>query len=88
MLDATQLMGWGGVGMLTFLVLAHMFDATQLMGWDVNVPNSTCASRRKRARVGVCFQKKCFFEVGFCCFVLCLNKLDLMTVAMQLLFEL
>ena len=40
MLDATQLMGWGGVrwgGMLTFLALAHMLDATQY----VNVP-STC----------------------------------------------
>ena len=40
--DATQWMGWGGVGgMLTFLELAHMLDATQWMGWggwDVNVP--------------------------------------------------
>ena len=34
-LNATQLMGWGG--MLKFLALA----ATQLMGWDVNVP-CTC----------------------------------------------
>ena len=51
-------------------------------------PNSTCASRRKRARVVVCFQNFCFFEIGFCCFVLWLDKLDLMTVAMQLLFEL
>ena len=25
-------MGWDGVGMLTFLALAHMVDATQLMG--------------------------------------------------------
>ena len=33
--------GWGGVGMLTFLALAHMLDATQLMGWDGNVP-CTC----------------------------------------------
>ena len=30
MLDATPVMGWGGVGMLTFLELAHMLDATQL----------------------------------------------------------
>ena len=40
MLDATQLMGWGGVGwggMLMFLALAHMLDATQY----VNVP-CTC----------------------------------------------
>ena len=52
MLDATQLMGWGGVGMLTFLVLAHMFDATQLMGWDVNVP-CTCTHVRCYAIDGV-----------------------------------
>ena len=25
--------GWDGVGMVTFLALAHMSDATQLMGW-------------------------------------------------------
>ena len=25
--------GWGGVGMMTFLALAHMVDATQVMGW-------------------------------------------------------
>ena len=30
MLDATAVMGWGGVGMLTFLEFAHMLDATQL----------------------------------------------------------
>ena len=30
MLDATPVMGWGGVGRLTFLELAHMLDATQL----------------------------------------------------------
>ena len=30
MLDATPVMGWGGVGMLMFLELAHMLDATQL----------------------------------------------------------
>ena len=29
-LDATAVMGWGGVGMLTFLELAHILDATQL----------------------------------------------------------
>ena len=51
-------------------------------------PKSTCAQRRRRARVVVCFQKMWFFEVGFCCFVLWLDKIDLMTVAMQLLFEL
>ena len=28
-----QVMGWGGVGMMTFLGLAHMVDATQVMGW-------------------------------------------------------
>ena len=33
MVDATQVMGWGGVGMMTFLALAHMVDATQVMGW-------------------------------------------------------
>ena len=27
------LSGWGGVGMMTFLGLAHMVDATQVMGW-------------------------------------------------------
>ena len=26
-------MGWGGLGMMAFLALAHMWDATQLMGW-------------------------------------------------------
>ena len=30
MLDATAVMGLGGVGMLTFLELAHILDATQL----------------------------------------------------------
>jgi len=30
MLDATPVMGWGGVGMMMFLELAHMLDATQL----------------------------------------------------------
>ena len=133
-------LGWGGVGMLTFLALAHMLDATQLMGWDGHVPctcthvgmlrnwwggmgsgfetchwevigklltinmigcnlglenvvqcfvnisttcetpflqllllstkhgcspNSTCASRKKRARVAVCFQKNVFLKLGF-----------------------
>ena len=24
---------WGGVGILTFGELAHMFDATEVMGW-------------------------------------------------------
>ena len=31
MVDATQVMGWGG--MMTFLALAHMVDAAQVMGW-------------------------------------------------------
>ena len=30
MFDATPVMGWGGVFMLTFLELAHILDATQL----------------------------------------------------------
>ena len=30
MLDATAVMGWGGVGMITFLEPAHILDATQL----------------------------------------------------------
>ena len=30
MLDATAVMGWGGVGMITFLESAHILDATQL----------------------------------------------------------
>ena len=29
MVDATQVVGWGGVGMITFLALAHMVGATQ-----------------------------------------------------------
>ena len=37
MVDATQLLGWGGVGggvgMMTFFELEHMMDATQLLGW-------------------------------------------------------
>ena len=35
MVDAKQVMGWGwgGVGMITFLALAHMVGATQVMGW-------------------------------------------------------
>ena len=38
---------WGGVGMMTFVGLAHMVDATQVMGWgggwggDDDVPR-TC----------------------------------------------
>ena len=37
MLCARDIMGldWGGVGMLPFLVLAHMLDATQHVGWGV-----------------------------------------------------
>ena len=31
MLDATQLVGWGGVGVMTFLACAHLWGATQLM---------------------------------------------------------
>ena len=27
-MDATQLLGWGGVGMMTFFELEHMVDAT------------------------------------------------------------
>ena len=41
--------GWGGVGMITFLELAHMVGATQVMGlgWggDDNVP-CTCTHGR------------------------------------------
>ena len=39
-----KMLGWGGVGggvgMMTFLALAHMVDATQVMGWvgDDDVP--------------------------------------------------
>ena len=38
MVDATQLLGWGGVGwgglgMMTFFGLEHMVDAAQLLGW-------------------------------------------------------
>ena len=37
----------GGVGMVTFLALAHMLDSTQLVGWggDGNVP-CTCTHVR------------------------------------------
>ena len=28
MLDSTAVMGWGGVGMLTFIELAHILDAS------------------------------------------------------------
>ena len=47
-------LGWGGVGMVTFLALAHMVGATQVMGWggvgvgwggDGNVP-CTCTHGR------------------------------------------
>ena len=31
--DVSLGVGWGGVGMMTFLGLAHMVDATQVMGW-------------------------------------------------------
>ena len=36
MVDATQVMGWGcvGVGMM-FLAFAHMVNARQVMGWRV-----------------------------------------------------
>ena len=46
-------LGWGGVGMITFLALAHMVGATQVMGWggvgvgwggDDNVPFSLHSS--------------------------------------------
>ena len=30
---ASDGVGWGGVGMMTFLGLARMVDATQVMGW-------------------------------------------------------
>ena len=50
MVDATQVMGWGGVWMITFLALAHMVGATQVMGWvgwggDDDVP-CTCTHGR------------------------------------------
>ena len=32
-MDGTALIVWGGVGMLTFLEVAHMVDATALIGW-------------------------------------------------------
>ena len=40
-------LGWGGVGMVTFLALAHMVGATQVMGWggDGNV-HCTCTHGR------------------------------------------
>ena len=28
-----ELVGWGGLGMMTFFALAHMWHATQLLGW-------------------------------------------------------
>ena len=31
MVDATQVVGWGGVGMITFLALAHMAGARNIM---------------------------------------------------------
>ena len=45
---------WGGVWMITFLALAHMWDATQLMGWGVddNFP-CTCTHVRCYATDGV-----------------------------------
>ena len=46
--------GWGGVGMMTFLALAHMVDATQVMGWGGHddVP-CTCTHGRCYASHGV-----------------------------------
>ena len=56
MVGATQVMGWGGVGMITFLALAHMVGATQHhgMGWggDDNVP-CTCTHGRCYASHGI-----------------------------------
>ena len=54
-------LGWGGVGMVTFLALAHMVGATQVMGWggvgvgwggDDNVP-CTCTHGRCYASHGI-----------------------------------
>ena len=57
-------LGWGGVGMVTFLALAHMVGATQVMGWggvgvgwggDGNVP-CTCTHGR-------CYATICIFHL-------------------------
>ena len=45
-------MGWGGVGMVTFLVLAHMFETTVLRLLRLSTkhgcsPKGTCAQRAK-----------------------------------------
>ena len=52
-------LGWGGVGVVTFLALAHMVGATQVMGWvgvgwggDGNVP-CTCTHGRCYASHGM-----------------------------------
>ena len=79
------------------LGLAHMFDATE--HWDSSSfcfcrPNMVAVltvhvRHEKNARGWpFVFKNLFFFEVGFSSFVLCLDKLQLMTVAMQLLFEL
>ena len=66
---------WGGVGMVTFLALAHMLDATQLVGWggDGNVP-CACTHVRCYAMVGwggdgnvpcACTHVRCYAMVGW-----------------------
>ena len=50
MVDAKQVMGWGGVGMITFLALAHMVGATQ------HHASCTCT-------YGRCYATSCFLDL-------------------------
>ena len=50
MVDATQVVGWGGVGMITFLALAHMVGATQ------HHVSCTCTH-------GWCYATSCFLHL-------------------------
>ena len=50
MVDATQVVGWGGVGMITFLALAHMVGAVQ------HHVSCTCTH-------GWCYATSCFLHL-------------------------
>ena len=55
MLRLWPVMGWGGVGMLTFLELAHILDATHL--------RSSCAHKHASSHATCANKHPCVFLV-------------------------
>ena len=70
--DVSLGVGWGGVGMMTFLGLAHMFDATHTgcfsrsgVGWggDDDVPRTCTHGRYDLYQyLGYLFSTSCCFS--------------------------